>query len=460
MAYQNREVQPQDDRVFEETKRMLEDKERVIASLNEQKQFLDDQVQKLRQENKYLLDENSKKKQLYDKLVRLEQEVADKEYELQTIQNDNEKLYENAKGLLEKLDAAEQIIEEQKEEIVKHKKAFEEMKSNAEFFKNQLNQKQSDVDVRWEAIKQKEQEVELLEKKLSKLVSENKESEREKLQIIESLKAENLKLTAELQASAFNFEEKQGAADSNSAVTEALKKQLEESRRNEEFYKKQVKDKQEEIDSKWDIIKSKEEEIEELQEQLRRSNTTKESKENKRDVGGGGLALENQSLKSEIQKRDRKLKEIQNEFLEREQQTSLLKERLRDLEQSNKEKDRDIEALKKELLKVRGREDEIRRAYEEKIEAMARERRSEEGKKADGDSNMKNADENKDMKQLNQEIYFSKSVNQHLVKLLKLKNLQLSQTKILYNDANPTNVENAKALLKKFEEEEKKLVKM
>ena len=460
MAYQNREVQPQDDRVFEETKRMLEDKERVIASLNEQKQFLDDQVQKLRQENKYLLDENSKKKQLYDKLVRLEQEVADKEYELQTIQNDNEKLYENAKGLLEKLDAAEQIIEEQKEEIVKHKKAFEEMKSNAEFFKNQLNQKQSDVDVRWEAIKQKEQEVELLEKKLSKLVSENKESEREKLQIIESLKAENLKLTAELQATAFNFEEKQGAADRNSAVTEALKKQLEESRRSEEFYKKQVKDKQEEIDRKWDIIKSKEEEIEELQEQLRRSNTTKESKENKRDVGGGGLALENQSLKSEIQKRDRKLKEIQNEFLEREQQTSLLKERLRDLEQSNKEKDRDIEALKKELLKVRGREDEIRRAYEEKIEAMARERRSEEGKKADGDSNMKNADENKDMKQLNQEIYFSKSVNQHLVKLLKLKNLQLSQTKILYNDANPTNVENAKALLKKFEEEEKKLVKM
>lgn len=439
---------------------MLEDKERVIASLNEQKQFLDDQVQKLRQENKYLLDENSKKKQLYDKLVRLEQEVADKEYELQTIQNDNEKLYENAKGLLEKLDAAEQIIEEQKEEIVKHKKAFEEMKSNAEFFKNQLNQKQSDVDVRWEAIKQKEQEVELLEKKLSKLVSENKESEREKLQIIESLKAENLKLTAELQATAFNFEEKQGAADRNSAVTEALKKQLEESRRSEEFYKKQVKDKQEEIDRKWDIIKSKEEEIEELQEQLRRSNTTKESKENKRDVGGGGLALENQSLKSEIQKRDRKLKEIQNEFLEREQQTSLLKERLRDLEQSNKEKDRDIEALKKELLKVRGREDEIRRAYEEKIEAMARERRSEEGKKADGDSNMKNADENKDMKQLNQEIYFSKSVNQHLVKLLKLKNLQLSQTKILYNDANPTNVENAKALLKKFEEEEKKLVKM
>ena len=460
MAYRNREVQPQDDRVFEETKRMLEDKERVIASLNEQKQFLDDQVQKLRQENKYLLDENSKKKQLYDKLVRLEQEVADKEYELQTIQNDNEKLYENAKGLLEKLDAAEQIIEEQKEEIVKHKKAFEEMKSNAEFFKNQLNQKQSDVDVRWEAIKQKEQEVELLEKKLSKLVSENKESEREKLQIIESLKAENLKLTAELQATAFNFEEKQGAADRNSAVTEALKKQLEESRRSEEFYKKQVKDKQEEIDRKWDIIKSKEEEIEELQEQLRRSNTTKESKENKRDVGGGGLALENQSLKSEIQKRDRKLKEIQNEFLEREQQTSLLKERLRDLEQSNKEKDRDIEALKKELLKVRGREDEIRRAYEEKIEAMARERRSEEGKKADGDSNMKNADENKDMKQLNQEIYFSKSVNQHLVKLLKLKNLQLSQTKILYNDANPTNVENAKALLKKFEEEEKKLVKM
>lgn len=439
---------------------MLEDKERVIASLNEQKQFLDDQVQKLRQENKYLLDENSKKKQLYDKLVRLEQEVADKEYELQTIQNDNEKLYENAKGLLEKLDAAELIIEEQKVEIVKHKKAFEEMKSNAEFYKNQLNQKQSDVDVRWEAIKQKEQEVELLEKKLSKLVSENKESEREKLQIIESLKAENLKLTAELQATAFNFEEKQGAADRNSAVTEALKKQLEESRRNEEFYKKQVKDKQEEIDSKWDIIKSKEEEIEELQEQLRRSNTTKESKENKRDVGGGGLALENQSLRSEIQKRDRKLKEIQNEFLEREQQTSLLKERLRDLEQSNKEKDRDIEALKKELLKVRGREDEIRRAYEEKIEAMARERRSEEGKKADGDSNMKNADENKDMKQLNQEIYFSKSVNQHLVKLLKLKNLQLSQTKILYNDANPTNVENAKALLKKFEEEEKKLVKM
>jgi len=68
-------------------------------------------------------------------------------------------------------------------------------------------------------------------------------------------------------------------------------------------------------------------------------------------------------------------------------------------------------------------------------------------------------EENRKIIKLSEENKISKDVNQTLVKLLKLKNLQIQTDKIL-NVEDPTNQERARNNLEKFKNEEKKLLKI
>jgi len=68
-------------------------------------------------------------------------------------------------------------------------------------------------------------------------------------------------------------------------------------------------------------------------------------------------------------------------------------------------------------------------------------------------------EENRKIIKLSEENKISKDVNQTLVKLLKLKNLQIQTDKIL-NVEDPTDQERAQNNLEKFKNEEKKLLKI
>lgn len=61
---------------------------------------------------------------------------------------------------------------------------------------------------------------------------------------------------------------------------------------------------------------------------------------------------------------------------------------------------------------------------------------------------------------LTKENQISKEINQTLVKLLKLKNVQIQMIKIVNNEQDATKKADAQSNLEKFQNEEKKLLRM